>query len=186
MDAERTARQGVEGIELAILPGIAPDLGRALVTALSRHVRIPCRVLPPADPGTGYVDGREQLDADALLAHIEQADAPPGSIRVGVTGVDIGNPIFTFFFGRARRHGRAALVSLRRLDPAFYGLPADADLTIRRAVTEIRHELGHVAGLAHCRAIECVMGFAPNVEALDRRGRGFCPACMAALPKWLR
>ena len=46
---------------------------------------------------------------------------------VGVTSLDVGLPIFTFVFGRARQGGSAAVVSLARLEPAFYGLAPDAE-----------------------------------------------------------
>jgi archaemetzincin len=93
----------------------------------------------------------------------------------------MGSPIFTHFFGRSRRGGHALVVSLARLTPAFYGLPADRALTLRRATFEIVHELGHVAGLGHCADPRCLMHFAPTVDGIDNRGTTFCGDCAAAL-----
>ena len=154
-----------------------------LAARLSRLLGLPCRVTvapeslqPPALPG------RNQLDADRLLELVEALDGPDDVVRVAVTACDIGHPIFTHFFGRARRGGRAAVVSFARLDPIFQGLPPDSAQMLRRAAAEVLHELGHLAGLGHCLRWACVMHFAATVEALDQRGEAFCQACAASAP----
>lgn len=105
---------------------------------------------------------------------------------LGVSAQDLGIPIFTFVFGRARAGGGAALISLARLDPTFYGLPADEGALMQRAVREALHELAHVAALAHCTQPLCLMRFAGSVEKADLRGARFCDACAARLPAWMR
>jgi archaemetzincin len=162
-------------------PGLA-----ALAARLSRRLAIPCRV---ASDGAAIGElpslaGRGQLDADGLLARLE-ALASDASVVVGLTAQDVGIPIFTFVFGRARAGGRAALVSTARLDPSFYGLAPDPDLVLRRSVDEVLHELGHVAGLRHCEEAACLMRFAGSVEKADLRGSAFCAGCAARLPPWL-
>lgn len=161
---------------------VPPELAQGLLERVSRHVAVPCRWLfgEPA-PAARPLQGRGQADADALLEDLEER-AEPGRVLVGVTDVDLGHPIFTFFFGRARLHGTAALVSLARLAPAFYGLPDDPRVTVRRAAREVVHELGHVAGLRHCDRYDCIMHFANDVGAIDLRGGGFCAECVRALP----
>ncbi|MFN7943633.1 MAG: hypothetical protein U0X73_18730 [Thermoanaerobaculia bacterium] len=153
-----------------------------VASELSRRVRLPCRlVAAPAGPAPAPVPGRPQIDADQLLAALEAA-ADDGVPLVGVTAADLGLPLFTFVFGRARLGGRAVVVSLARLRPELYGLPADGALVARRAAAEILHELGHLAGLAHCADSACLMHFATSVEAADLRGSIFCDSCAAALP----
>jgi archaemetzincin len=157
-----------------------------LVARLSRRsaaVWRLCPALPLAEIRT--LPGREQADADDLLARLE-ARARDGVTLVGVTAVDVAIPIFSFVFGRARQDGRACLVSLARLDPAFYGLSSDAALLLERAVVEILHELGHVAGLGHCHDYACLMHFAASVESIDARGSAVCALCAPRLPSWLR
>jgi archaemetzincin len=172
-------------IGLAPLDDVASDSLDRLLAELSRHTELPCRRLPPpAGEPPLQVPGRSQIDADRLLARAE-ADAAAGAPRVVVAGQDFGVPLFTFVFGRARLGGGAAVVSLARLRPEFYGLPPDPELLARRAAAEILHELGHVAGRAHCENRSCLMSFAAGVEAADLRGLDFCAACATALPHGL-
>jgi archaemetzincin len=154
-----------------------------LAARVSLRVAASCRFEPFADAGElPRIPGRDQIDADRLLARLEDEPIEPGAVRVGLVGLDIAIPIFTFVFGRARSGGHAAVVSTARLDPAFYGLPSDAALMARRTVDEVLHELGHVAGLPHCVLPDCLMHFAGTVEQVDVRGSEFCPGCAARLP----
>ncbi len=125
--------------------------------------------------------GRAQIDADRWLERLE-AHARPGMPLVGVTEHDLALPIFTFVFGRARLGGHAAVFRSPGCAPsstAWRPIPA---LLARRAAAEMLHELGHVAGLAHCERPDCLMRFAASVEAADLRGFAFCADCAGALP----
>ncbi len=175
-----------EALDLQPIGRLAPGTLPALAARLSRHLHLPCHVLPEAALPLRPLPGRGQLDAASLLADLEARAAAPDRLLVGVTGDDIALAIFTFVFGLARQGGRACLVSLARTDPAFYGLPADAELRDRRAVAEILHELGHVALLDHCPDRACLMSFAGTIEKVDTRGLRFCARCAPRLPSWLR
>lgn len=172
-------------IGLAPLEEAASATLDLLLAELSRHTELPCRRNPPpqGEPPP-RVPGRAQIDADRLLERVE-ADADEDSPLVVVSDQDFGLPLFTFVFGRARLGGRAAVVSLARLRPEFYGMSPDPGLLARRAAAEILHELGHVAGRAHCADRSCLMSFASSVEAADERGLEFCADCAAALPHGL-
>src|SRR6188474_1253963 len=114
MSSDEPSR-GWRELRFAALDTDARRVAEDLVSALSRRVALPCRLVS-ADAGeAAWVEGREQLDADALLARLERQAGAGDGVLVGVTAHDIGNPIFTFFFGRARLGGRAALISLARL-----------------------------------------------------------------------
>lgn len=156
-----------------------------LVARLSRRVRVPCRVDGAVTINPTLLPGREQGDADALLARLEAEPAAPREVTVAIVALDLAIPIFTFVFGRARQGGHAALVSLARLDPAFYGLPEDRELLTHRTLVEVVHELGHVASLVHCQDAACIMAFAGSVERVDVRGTDFCATCAAQLPPWI-
>lgn len=154
-----------------------------VVARVSRRVAVPCRFLTSPFAGEQpFLPERQQIDADALLEKLEEREAEEGNILVGLTLQDLGVRIFTFVFGRARRNGSTALVSLTRLRQEFYGLPPDPELTFRRTVAEVLHEVGHVTGLPHCIDLGCLMHFANNVESIDLRGDRFCRTCTAALP----
>jgi archaemetzincin len=177
----------IEAIQLAAVGGLGHEFLEELAGRLSRHVPVPCRIGHGlAEAERERLPGRDQTDADRLLASLEASAARSEAAVVGVTDLDLGIPVFTFVFGRARESGRAALVSVARLDPAFYGLPPDRDLRAQRTVLEILHELGHVAGLRHCRHHACLMRFAGSVAAVDVRGSAFCAGCSERLPAWLR
>ncbi len=175
-----------ESVDLLPLGTLAAGIATAIAARLSRHLHLPCRVLPACEPSAPQVPGRDQLDANALLADLESRQAGERRVLVGVTAEDVAVPIFTFVFGLARKGGGACLVSIARTDPSFYGLPRDQELRDGRAVAEILHELGHLAGLDHCRDRGCLMSFAGNVEKVDTRGSRFCAGCAGRLPSWLR
>lgn len=163
-------------------------LAQDLVARTSRWLPVPCRLLRGPGPAAPRLEGRDQTDADRLLAALEAsaAEGPVGRFLMGLTAHDLGNPLFTFFFGRARLSGRAGLVSVARLTPTFYGLPDDPEVTARRAVIEILHEFGHVAGLTHCDDFGCLMHLTTDVEGLDGRGGTYCEGCLARLPDDVR
>lgn len=174
-------------IRFAPLAGLTLGEAEELVAETSAHLSTACRLVePPAGLELAEVAGRGQLDADRLLAELERAAAEHEGALVGLAGRDLAIPIFTFVFGRARLGGRAALVSLARLRPEFYGLPPDRPATRRRAAAEVLHELGHLAGLAHCPDAACLMNFVSVVEKVDLRGLEFCASCAASLPEKLR
>ncbi|MEZ4653398.1 MAG: archaemetzincin [Candidatus Eisenbacteria bacterium] len=91
--------------------------------------------------------------------------------------VDLGSTIFSYVFGESRLGGDAAIVSMRRLRPEEYGLPADPLLPLARLRRVVLHEVGHLAGLLHCREPDCVMRFSGVAEEVDLLDDGFCAVC---------
>lgn len=148
---------------------------------LSERVPASCSVRGVVPSGDlPRVGGRDQLDADLLLEWTEALPRGDDEQLVCLTGHDIGSRIIAYFFGRARLDGGAAVVSIARLDPIFYGLPRSDKLLVQRTVKEILHELGHGAGLHHCRDPECLMHFSADVESIDLRGADYCALCHPA------
>ena len=139
------------------------------------------------DLSGAYIQNRHQHHSSRLLASLKALDPSGGDWLLGLTEADLCIPILTFVFGEALLDGRAAVVSLHRLQTSFYGLEPDADLLLRRAEKESLHELGHAAGLIHCRDYACAMTFSNSVEQVDLKEPAFCDACREQLlSKWPR
>jgi archaemetzincin len=176
----------VDALDLLPVGPLPEETLDELTARLSRHVELPCRALaPPPTLVLPRLSGRGQVDAGVLLAALESLPRRTGHLLVGLTPEDLAMPVFTFVFGLARTGGEATIVSLARLDPAFYGLDPDPALRDRRVVSEIRHELGHLSGRGHCPDRSCLMSFAGTIEKVDTRGERFCSDCARELPAWL-
>ena len=96
---------------------------------------------------------------------------------LGVVNVDIYIPGLNFVFGEAESPGKAALISLWRLRPEFYGKPPNFEVFVERATKEAVHEIGHTFGLGHCANPYCVMYFSNSIFDTDRKKSLFCNKC---------
>ena len=150
-------------------------LGAALGDVFQHPIRIRT---PWFDPETTYDSSRGQYNSSSMLRLLLGETEPVASRILGVTSVDLFTPILTYVFGEAQLDGRAAVVSIHRLQPEAYGLPADEGLLFGRLEKEAVHELGHTYGLIHCAEPSCVMRASRYVEEIDWKGAPFCPACL--------
>lgn len=130
-------------------------------------------------PSAAYDARRGQYKAELILDWILQKTSGENK-TLAITDVDIYVPGLNFVFGLASL-GRAALVSICRLDPAFYGRPSNRELMWERTAKEAVHELGHVFGLDHCSNPKCVMRFSNSVAEVDGKSSEFCGKCWAKL-----
>ena len=105
---------------------------------------------------------------------------------LGVTEVDLYALGLNFIFGEAQLQGKAAIISLYRLRPEFYGEPPNRNLLVERAVKEAVHEIGHTLGLRHCPASSCVMHFSLHIGMTDRKGRDFCRICRLRIDRFAK
>jgi archaemetzincin len=163
------------------LPGQArllDDVGTRIAKTFSTKVTTRS---PRFDPEMAFDRSRGQYHSTVILESL-LADGGNSSDRIlGVTGVDLFIPILTYVFGEAQLDGRAAVVSIYRLDNARYGLPESAALLNERLAKEAIHELGHTAGLVHCHHPVCVMRSSTYVEDIDVKSADFCPDCLQEL-----
>lgn len=153
---------------------LLPQLARSLEEALGLAVR---QRPPRFDPELAFDPLRGQYDSRVLLARLLE-EAPEGAGRVlGVTTVDLFIPVLTYVFGEAQLEGRAAVVSMYRLDATVYGLPENKRLLAERLRKEALHELGHTYNLMHCDDPLCVMRSSTYVEEIDLKSDRFCRQC---------
>ncbi|MCS7115001.1 MAG: archaemetzincin family Zn-dependent metalloprotease [Nitrososphaerota archaeon] len=149
-----------------------------------------CMTLPEivALPREAFDAARGQYRSDMILGLVRSyAEKTRGLTKVlGVVDVDIFVPGLNFVFGEADCPGRAAIISLWRLRPEFYGKPQNFELFVERATKEAVHELGHTFGLGHCVNPFCVMYFSNSIFDTDRKKSLFCNMCQVELPKFSR
>jgi archaemetzincin len=176
----------VPGLEIQVVPIGGARVPPWLPPELAR--RFGARVGPgeplAVDPAW-LGEERGQLLSSAIVdALIDRAEVSFGDPErqwvLGVVDADLYAPGLSFVFGEATVGGCCALVSLARLRTEGGGDPA---LFRRRVLTETVHELGHVAGLAHCPDPACVMFFSETLSDTDRKGCEPCQACAALLQR---
>jgi len=127
-------------------------------------------------PADAFVKNRDQYNSSVILNRIRVFEAGnAGFDRVlGVIDVDVFASGLNYVFGEAYIPGKAALISLWRLKPDFYGEPAGFDVFVSRALKEAVHELGHTLGLRHCEKGFCVMHFSNSILDTDKKQSLFC------------
>jgi archaemetzincin len=169
-------------LALAALGTPAEDVMRELVVAVAATYGLPVRRTPDLPvPQEGLDPSRGQWSSAEMLKTLITSCPPRADWILGVTQQDLYVPVLTFVYGQAQLRGRAAVVSLARLRPEFYGLPGDPGLLVRRAIKEAVHELGHVFGLVHCLDRRCPMSLSVGLDELDFKTAEPCASCSALL-----
>jgi len=130
-------------------------------------------------PSEAFNNARQQYRSNIILSRVHSyAEKDKALDRVlGTVNVDIFVPELNFVFGEAECPGKAALISLWRLRPEFYGKAPNKELFLERITKEAVHELGHSLGLRHCSNPFCVMYFSNSIFETDRKQSLFCNKC---------
>ena len=137
----------------------------------------------PPLPWPDYAEERKrkQYHSTAILLHLQTLPLADDERILAVIDTDLYVPGSNFVFGEADIEKRVAVISLWRLREEYYGLSADEDLFMARALKEGVHELGHTFALEHCPNPLCIMCFSSTIEDTDRKGPPFCPDCQRLL-----
>jgi len=138
---------------------------------------------PMPIPEGAFNENRQQHRSKVILSKIHTyAEKKKKLDRVlGVANVDIYVQELNFVFGEAEHPGKAALISLWRLRPEFYGKASNTELLVERSTKEAVHEIGHTLGLQHCSNPFCVMYFSNSIFETDRKQSLFCNKCYSKI-----
>lgn len=181
-------------ISLGLVPVLREACGgvsEPLLSAIGETLEdvYPARIVrmnPIVPPAEAYEATRRQHSAPVVLQSV-LASIPSGPEKLlAVIGDDLFIPMLSFVFGQAQLGGRVGLISTARLDPRFYGYPADEALVLRRARTVALHEAGHLFGLVHCQTPDCAMRLATTIQQFDLKRAALCPGCAAILQETQR
>ena len=170
----------MQRLHLLAIGRVEHELLEWLAQALGDKFRIPAEILPATiDPAFSFHAERQQYHSSEILAAMQRYVNGNTWRLLGVTPHDLYIPILTFVFGEAQMGGSSALVSYRRLQQEFYGLPGNRDLLANRLLVESVHELGHTLRLTHCHDYQCAMAPSHAVEWIDIKNSGFCEDCLS-------
>jgi archaemetzincin len=130
-------------------------------------------------PKTAFDKKRNQYHSSVILNEVRCYVSKKQEFHrvLGVVDLDVFESGLNYVFGEAYVPGRAALISLWRLKPGFYGETAGSQSLFMRTLKEAVHELGHTLGLAHCPRSLCVMRFSNSIFDTDRKQSLFCGQC---------
>jgi len=108
--------------------------------SLYEKFRVKVEILEPAfDPSFAMHTERQQYHSSEILGKMQCYVTANTWRLLGVMQLDLYIPILTFVFGEAQLGGLSAVVSYRRLQQQFYGLPEDMDLLANRLLVESVH-----------------------------------------------
>lgn len=168
---------GEKQVEAQMMEHIRKHLERAFDV----HVRLLDRAARPE--GT-WDAKRRQHNSGKVLQWLVSNGPGAGKKVLGVTDVDLFNPILTFVFGEAQLGGAAAVVSTARLAEA--GPLTNPQLLVERLAKECVHELGHAIGLLHCGTVGCAMARSGSVGEVDKKHAALCEDCKSRLRELAR
>jgi archaemetzincin len=172
----------VEETHLDLFPMGRMDMTAVSVIAanLQAVLGLNTRIHPvQPEPDYAFLARREQYEAGKIIKALSSLSGG-AQFRLAVVCVDIYTPILTYVFGESQLGGKAAIISLFRVQSK------NKEKTYNRTAKIAIHEVGHLLGIVHCQAADCLMRFSSNLEKLDNLPLRFCPACEYEARRHLR
>ena len=139
-------------------------------------------------PENSYNPERNQYLSPLFLLSIRHfRDENKYDKILGITPLDLYIDQLNFVFGQAEFGllAKAAMISLHRLYPEFYGQSPNKNLFLMRVVKEGIHEIGHTFGLEHCNK-QCIMVFSNSIMETDTKPARFCEDCLKKIQKRIK
>ncbi len=155
---------------------IADDICGAVAQKASEMFKADVRITPfLPDIDFAYDVDRNQYWSTRVLEELEK-NVPDHCLKVvAITKKDLFIPILTHVYGEAQLGGRAAVVSISRLNTGLDAM--DAEKFMDRIVKEAIHELGHTFDLRHCEDPLCIMHYCRKIADVDQKLNRFCRYC---------
>ena len=128
-------------------------------------------VVPPEKRRTR--NDQEQFDAHYVLYEVLKDSKPADGVGVlAITGTDLyPQDEWNFVFGLANLYQGVGIWSFNRFGEA------GTEIFQERLLKVAIHETGHMFGIKHCMAFECLMNSSNNLYELDEKPLWFCPEC---------
>jgi archaemetzincin len=171
-------------VELVPVGEVDSELLRWLANNLTRAfgIRVAVGALAPL-PEELYNIRRKQYDADRLVSTL--VSRLKGNVwrAMGVVNEDLYAEPMDFVFGSANPGLGVAIISLKRLDDTYYGLPENQMRFRSRAIKEAVRFLGLSMRMRPLDDPQCIMSPSRSIEDIDRKIPGFCPVSQKDLEK---
>ncbi len=123
--------------------------------------------------------GAPQLHTSWVLEQLLPPRRPDDAVAlIALTAEDLyPDSAWNFVFGQASLTERVGVWSVNR-----FGDPVkEKPLFVTRTLKVAGHEVGHMFGLHHCSAHQCVMNGSNSLEESDAQPLELCPVCLRKL-----
>ena len=172
-------KSGPQFIYVIPLGDVGDEYLKGIAESIEEQFGLPVKITSNQGVPAYALDvARQQYNSNLILRKLIDEAAADALKILGVTNVDLFNPIFSYVFGEAQFKGKGAVISSYRLlgNPENESAVGSPPL-ISRLEKEAIHELGHTFGLRHCADPDCVMQYSVGLDCADRKFSFFCPAC---------
>lgn len=157
---------------------VRDDILKRIIPCLEERFLYRFRVLPPIPVETqAYNVIKRKYLSSALCETIRSCFPQDAKYVLGITDVDTYENYSNFVYNNFNNDNKVGLISIHRLNPAFFTQSSESDVFFQRILKEATHEIGHLLGFMHCFNSNCVMYFSYSTGDTDKKGTFFCMEC---------